>query len=158
MTRRRPALLLLGASLLTLGAARVTPAPVADDAQAVEAVLRGWYDASARHDSAAYARPLLPTFFIVEDTTVIERDALVRLVAGSFASGTDRANIRDLRTVVVGDAAWSSFRNDETFTPNGKAATPVRRYIETAIFQRVNGAWKLARYHATRINRPPKAS
>ena len=76
------------------------------------------------------------------------------LVAGSFKAGTDKANIRDLSTVVVGDADWTSFRNDEAFTPTGGAVTPTRRYLETAIFRRVNGQWKLARYHATRINRP----
>jgi ketosteroid isomerase-like protein len=133
--------------------AHAHPSP-ADDARAVEAVLRGWYDASQRHDSAAYAAPLLPEFFIFEDTTRIERDALVAMVARGFKAGTDRASIRDLHTVVVGDAAWTSFRNDEAFTPNGAAVTPTRRYLETAIFRRVNGQWKLARYHATRINRP----
>lgn len=126
----------------------------ADDVRAVEAVLRAWYDASERHDSAAYAAPLLPEFFIFEDTTRIERDALVALVAGGFKAGTDQARMRDFSTVVVGDAAWTSFRNDEAFTPNGATVTPTRRYLETAIFRRVRGEWKLARYHATRINRP----
>ena len=76
------------------------------------------------------------------------------MVAGSFKAGTDKAMIRALSTVVVGDAALTSFRNDEAFTPAGGSLTPTRRYLETAIFQRVNGRWKLARYHATRINRP----
>ena len=150
---------LLGlAGVLAAFTAATSPAharpTAADDVRAIEAVLRGWYAASERHDSAAYAAPLLPEFFIFEDTTRIGRDALVTLVVDSFRAGTDRANIRDLSTVVVGDAAWTSFRNDEAFTPTGGAVTPTRRYLETAIFKRVNRQWKLARYHATRINRP----
>ena len=73
----------------------------------------------------------------------------------SFAQGTDRATLSDFRTVVVGDAAWTSFRNAEMFTPTGAAPLPERRYLETAVFRRVDGAWRLERYHATRINRPP---
>jgi Domain of unknown function (DUF4440) len=132
---------------------RTTPASTAD-ARAVESVLHAWYDASSRHDSAAYAAPLLPEFFIFEDTTRYDKPTLVRLVAEGFAAGTDRATLSDFATTIVGDAAWTSFRNTEVFTPNGAPSRPVRRYLETAVFRRVNGAWMLERYHATRINRP----
>ena len=132
-------------------------ATTADEARAVESVLHAWYDASERHDSAAYAAPLLPEFFIFEDTTRYDKPTLVGLVAASFAQGTDRATLSDLQTVVVGDAAWTSFRNSEVFTPLGAAPLPARRYLETAVFRRVGGEWRLERYHATHINRDPPA-
>jgi ketosteroid isomerase-like protein len=125
------------------------------EVRAVESALRSWYDASVRHDSAAYAALLLPEFFILEDTTRYDRATLLRLVAGGFSAGIDRATLSDFNTTVVGDAAWTTFRNEEYFTPNGAAALPVRRFLETAVFRRVDGQWKLERYHATRINRPP---
>ena len=128
-----------------------------NDAHAVESSIQSWYDASVRHDSAAYAARLLPEFFIFEDTTRYDRATLVRLVAVGFAAGTDHATLSDFNTKVAGDAAWTSFRNEEFFTPTGAKALPVRRYLETAVLRRVNGEWKLERYHATRINRPAPA-
>jgi ketosteroid isomerase-like protein len=132
-------------------------ATAAEDARAVEAVLHAWYDASARHDSVAYAAPLLSEFFIFEDTTRYDKPTLVGLVAASFAQGTDRATLSDLQTVVAGDAAWTSFKNTEVFTPLGASPLPARRYLETAVFRRVDGQWRLERYHATHINRDPPA-
>jgi ketosteroid isomerase-like protein len=129
------------------------PAPVGE-ARAVEAAIRAWYDASERKDSAAYANRLLPAFFIFEDTTRYDRSALVRLVVSSFAAGTDRASLSDWNTQVAGDVAWTSFRNTEVFTPlNGTPGAP-RRYLESAVLRKVQGEWKIERYHATRINRP----
>ncbi len=168
--RPRPALVALSAlsivvaavAAVTTASARpaATSAPIASaprdpaaDAKAVERVLRDWYDASERNDSAAWARPLLPEFFIIEDTTRLDRATLTRLLFGRPPAGTDRAAMRNFETVVVGDVAWTTFLNDEQYTPTGKPATPVRRYVETVIFRRVDGAWRMARYHATRINR-----
>jgi hypothetical protein len=98
---------------------------------------------------------MLPTFFIFEDTTVFDKATLARLVRESFARGTDRARLYDFNTQVSGDVAWSSFRNDEVWTPNGGNPQPPRRFLESAIFRRVGGRWFLERYHATRINRAP---
>jgi hypothetical protein len=96
---------------------------------------------------------MLPEFFIFEDTTLYDKPTLTRLVAEGFAYGTDRASLSDFRTAVSGDAAWTSFRNEEVWTPNGGKAEPPRRYLESAVFRRVGGQWRLERYHATRINR-----
>ena len=156
-------MLALAVSICTIvacgtGASLARPASgSAGDVRAVESALRDWYDASTRHDSAAYAALMLPEFFIFEDTTRYDRTALLHLVASGFASGTDHAAMSDFTTRVVGDVAWTSFRNEEFFTPNGAAALPVRRYLETAVLRRVDGQWKLERYHATRINRPSPA-
>jgi hypothetical protein len=51
------------------------------DAREVEALLRRWYDASEKHDSAAYAALMLPEFFIFEDRTLYDKPTLTRLVA-----------------------------------------------------------------------------
>ena len=126
-------------------------------ARAVEAALQAWYDASARHDSAAYGALMLPDFFIFEDTTRYDRATLLALVASGFEAGTDHATMSDFNTRVIGDVAWSSFHNAEVFTPNGAAPLPVRRYLETAVLRRLDGQWKLERYHATRIDRPSAA-
>ena len=156
MTRLVVALCAIGAAAACTGAAppaRPAPNPT-EDARAVEAVVRSWYDASERRDSAAWVSPLLPEFFIFEDTTVYDKANLTRLVVESFAAGIDRAELSDFNTVVAGDVAWTSFRNNEVFTPTGAPALPARRYLETAVFRRETGRWMMERYHATRINRP----
>ena len=126
----------------------------ARDARAVERALREWYDASERHDSVAWVRAMLPTFFIFEDTTRLDANTLTRLLFGSAPTGIDRATLHDFATQVRGDVAWTSFQNDEVYTPTGAPPLPVRRYLETVVFRRVGGAWRMERYHATRINRP----
>lgn len=147
----------ISVATLTACAGENAKAGPPDDSRAVESALRAWYDASTRHDSAAYAALLLPEFFIFEDTTRYDRAALLNLVVSGFASGTDNATMTEFNTRVVGDVAWTSFRNEEFFTPNGAGPLPVRRYLESAVLRRVDGQWKLERYHATRINRPPAA-
>jgi ketosteroid isomerase-like protein len=156
--RTWPALLSL--ALVTAGCrdtAPPTPSPAgpADEASDVEATLRRWYDAAEKHDSAGYADLMLPTFFIFEDTTVFDKPTLSRLVSESFTLGTDRSRLYDFKTQVSGDVAWSSFRNDEVWTPNGGTPELPRRFLESVIFRRVGGRWLLERYHATRINRLP---
>ena len=42
----------------------------------------------------------------------------------------------------------------DVFTPTGKPALPAFRFLETVVFRRVGAAWRMERYHATRINRP----
>ena len=126
----------------------------ATDARAVEQVLRDWYDAAERHDSAAWTSAMLPSFFIFEDTTQLDRATLTRLMFGHPSTGASHATLRDFQTQVSGDVAWTSFRNDEVFTPTGKPALPAFRFLETVVFRRVGAAWRMERYHATRINRP----
>ena len=128
------------------------PAPsTADEARAVEQVLRDWYNAMEHGDSAGTARPLTASFFIYEDTTKLRRDALVAGVVGGFGAGTQTAELSDIETTVRGDVAWSSFRNHEVFTP--KNGPPQQLYfVETVVFVK-DSVWKIDRYHATRINR-----
>ncbi|MCX5768372.1 MAG: nuclear transport factor 2 family protein [Gemmatimonadetes bacterium] len=125
----------------------------AGDIKAVEAVLHGWYDAAERQDSVAWKAAMLPEFFIVEDTNVFDKAAITKMVVEGFPVGRARATLSDFRTQVRGDVAWSTFRNTEDWTPNvGKPDAP-HRFIESVVFRRVDGAWKMERYHATAINR-----
>lgn len=152
---------LLTAAVIAVALYASTDTPVAHaretqatDARAVEQVLRDWYAAAERHDSAAWTSAMLPTFFIFEDTTQLDRATLTRLMFSHPGTGSSHATLRDFQTQVSGDVAWTSFRNDEVFTPTGKAALPSVRFLETVVFRRVGAAWRMERYHATRINRP----
>jgi ketosteroid isomerase-like protein len=130
------------------------PAAPNDPAEiaAVEAVLARWYVAINTHDSTGTAAPLLPSFFIFEDTTRIGRDDLIRSIVGGFAAGSQTAALSEFETQVRGNVAWTSFRNNEVWTPTtGKPDS--LRFLETVVFEKQNGQWMMDRYHATRINR-----
>ncbi len=123
-----------------------------DEKTAVEAVLRQWYVAINTHDSAGVAAPLLPAFFIFEDTTRIERDDLIQAIVGGFKAGSQTAEMSAFRTEVRGNVAWTSFRNDEVWTPTtGKPDS--LHFLESVVFEKQNGRWMIERYHATKINR-----
>ena len=142
--------------LLAMACRPVAPPPSApnDPAEitAVEAVLTRWYVAMSTHDSAGTAAPLLPSFFIFEDTTRIGRDELIREIVTGFGAGTQTAAMSKFETQVRGNLAWTSFRNDEVWTP--KTGRPDSlHFLETVVFEKQNGQWMMDRYHATRLNR-----
>ena len=150
---RLPKLLLL----LPAVACRPAAAPPANpdesaEIAAVEAVLARWNAAMKAHDSAGTAAPLLPSFFIFEDTTRIGRDDLVREVVKGFGAGSQTAAMSNFETQIRGNVAWTSFRNDEVWTP--KTGRPDSlHFLETVVFEKQNGRWMMERYHATKINR-----
>jgi ketosteroid isomerase-like protein len=118
----------------------------------VEAVLTRWYSAINAHDSAGVAAPLLPSFFIFEDTTRIGRDDLIRGIVGGFGTGSQTASMSRFATQTRGNLAWTSFRNDEVWTP--KTGRPDSlHFLETVVFEKQAGQWMMERYHATKINR-----
>lgn len=124
-----------------------------DPPATVEAVLTRWYDAIQRHDSAGIASPLLPEFFIFEDTTVISGSALVKELVEGAAAGSQTTALSGFRTVVTDSVAWTSFRNREVWTPTqGKPDT--LDFLESVVFRKRSGQWLMERYHATRVNRP----
>jgi hypothetical protein len=105
-----------------------------------------------KHDTAGTAKPLTASFFIYEDTTKYRRAELLEGINGGFGAGVQTATFSDVETTVRGEVAWSSFRNREIFTPiTGKPRT--LDFVETVVFVKDGGTWKIDRYHATRINR-----
>ena len=125
----------------------------AQEVQAVEKVLHDWYLAMEHHDTAGTARPLTAKFFIYEDTNKYRRAEMLKSINSGFGAGQQTATISDLETMVHGDVAWSSFRNQEVFTPT-KGKPEHLNFLETVVFVKEDGVWKMDRYHATRINRP----
>lgn len=139
------------------GASPKAAAPAAvDPPAAVEAVLTRWYDAMQKYDSVGIAAPLAAEFFIFEDTTEIAGPDLVREVLAGAAAGSQTASLSQFKTVVGDSVAWTSFHNQEIWTP--KAGKPdTLRFLESVVFVKRNGQWLMERYHATRINRPAPA-
>jgi ketosteroid isomerase-like protein len=151
--RNAPLMTLLATAL----ACRTTPPvppPVdeAVEARAVEQVLNDWYGAMARYDSAGIADAMTPTFFILEDTIPLDKAELMRRIMAGRGQGTQSARLTGLRTRVVGEVAWTTMRNEEIWTP-AKGAPDSMAFLETVVFEKVNGWWRIDRYHAAKLPR-----
>lgn len=126
-----------------------------DPADSVEVVLTRWYEAIAVHDSAGIAAPLAEDFLLVEDTTLVRREPLVRGLMAGAGQGTQRTALRDFHTVVTQEVAWTTFRNHEDWIPTNGRAPMGFDFIETVVFRRHDGRWLMERYHATPVRPGP---
>ncbi len=149
-----PRISLAGALFLLVGCQRegVPPAPdTAADTKAVQTVLERWYDAIHSYDSTGIAEPLTPTFLLLEDTIPMDKPTLVAGILGGKATGSQEAHLRELKTRVRGDVAWTTMYNHEVWTPRSGAPEP-RDFLETVVFERIGGRWRIDRYHAARLH------
>jgi len=85
--------------------------------QAVEAMLRSWYEAIHIYDFEAIESALTPTFSILEDATPLDRVGLLDRLRKYRPRGPQVAELSELKTRVHGDVAWITLRNRETWTP-----------------------------------------
>jgi len=120
------------------------------DILAAEAALSDWHRALEQHDWSAVEAGLTAEFVMIEQDRILERAALLALLKGSAALGRQRASLHDFRTRVRGDVAWTTARNDAVWIATDGAQTPYG-FLETAVLQREGGAWRIDRYHATRL-------
>jgi ketosteroid isomerase-like protein len=118
--------------------------------QAVENVLTDWYAAITRQDINAVAALLTEDFLIVETDTLMERAVFLKGLAEGFGMGRQTGERGDFHTAAAGDTAWTTLRNHETWTPDEGEPLPLE-FLETVVFQRLDGRWLIARYHATRL-------
>ena len=123
-----------------------------DPPDSVEVVLTRWYDAIAAHDSIGIAAPLLPGFFLFEDTTVVTREKLIAGLLAGAGAGTQSTSLSDFRTVVTDSVAWTSLRNHEVWKPAKGEPMPFD-FLETIVFRKRDARWAMERYHATRVRR-----
>lgn len=142
---------LVGALLVGCGGAPpggTARAPL-DPPDSIEVVLTRWYDAIAAHDSLGIAAPLLPEFFILEDTRFVSRADLVRGILAGADAGHQTSERSEFHTVVTDSVAWTTFRNRERWLPvHGEPSS--FEFLESVVFRKRDGRWIMERYHATR--------
>ncbi|ANH69190.1 nuclear transport factor 2 family protein [Mitsuaria sp. 7] len=127
-----------------------SPTPPASAIQAVEAALVDWHQALEAHDWPAVDAGLTPDFLMVEHDRLMDKAALLAFVQRSATSGRQRASLHGFRTAVQQDVAWTTVFNDELWMAVDGTHTPFR-FLETAVFRRDGDVWRIARYHATRL-------
>jgi len=119
--------------------------------QAVEEALRSWYEAIRVYDFEAIESALTPTFLILEDTTPLDRTALLARLKKAKTRGSQAALLEDLKTMVRGDVAWTTLHNIETWTPRS-GPDEREEFLETVVLVKVDGGWKIDRYHASPVH------
>lgn len=124
-----------------------------DPADSVHVVLTRWYDAFAIFDSVGVASPLAEDFLLVEDTTLVTRDELLASLMSARGKGHQIAALRDFHTQMGADVAWTTFRNHEEWIPSDGGKRQTVDFIETVVFRKQAGVWRIARYHATKLDR-----
>lgn len=129
------------------------PKHVADPADSVEMALVKWYDAVAAHDSVGIVEGLAPDFLLVEDTTLMTREVLMQHFMASRGKGRQSAHMSDFHTVVSHSTAWTTMRNHEVWVPEGGTDSTAYDFIETVVFRKHDGRWRMERYHATPLKR-----
>ncbi len=114
-----------------------------------------WYAAIHRHDLQTAADMLTPNFKIVEHTEVLDKAELLARLEDGMAYGTQSSELVDFKMQSHGDFAWATLRNCEVWTPNDDELPMNLEFVETVIFQHIDGCWLLAHYHATNTNPLP---
>lgn len=120
------------------------------DILAAEAALTDWHLALERHDWDAVAAGLTAEFVMIEQDRILDRTAVLALLTGSGALGRQQASLQEFRTRALGDVAWTTVRNDAVWIASDGMRTPYG-FLETAVFRRDGGVWRIDRYHATRL-------
>ena len=120
------------------------------DTIAAEAALTDWHRALEQHDWAAVEAGLTAEFVMIEQDRILDRAAVMALLTGSAALGRQQASLQGFRTQALGDVAWTTVRNDAVWIASDGQQTPYG-FLETAVFKRDGGVWRIDRYHATRL-------
>lgn len=120
------------------------------DTLAAEAALADWHRALEQHDWDAVEAGLTAEFVMIEQDRILDRAAVMALLTGSAALGRQQASLQGFRTQALGDVAWTTVRNDAVWIASDGKQTPYG-FLETAVFRRDGGVWRIDRYHATRL-------
>ncbi len=126
------------------------------DIRAAEAALSDWHRALELHDWDAVEVPVLvdagltAQFLMIEQDRILDKAAVLALLMSSAALGRQRAGLHGFRTQAQGDVAWTTVSNDAVWIASDGAETPYG-FLETAVFKRQGEAWRIDRYHATRL-------
>jgi Ketosteroid isomerase homolog len=123
--------------------------------QTLYETLHGWYEAIHLHDLQTAADMLTPDFRIVEHTEILDKAELLARLEDGMAYGTQTSELVDFNAQSQGDFAWATLRNCEVWTPNDAEPPMDLEFVETVIFQYLDGRWLIAHYHATNTNPLP---
>lgn len=148
---------MVAAALMLSGCAslpRQTCSVSANDKAAIDATVRGFYDALRTQDEDAFKRVTTASFYSFDVGKRYAGTELVDLVRAARAPGVQlNWSVGSLDTRVGCNMAWSTWDNF------GSAGVPPNvlpvRWLESAVLVPENGVWKIDFFHSTRAATTP---
>lgn len=141
--------------LLTLPALSARSEP-ADDSAAIRAIIAEAYHAAfVAQDPVKYRALLTHDYLLLEHGELLDIAGDLALIPKPEVElrRTDRFEFHQVR--VAGDTAWAAYtlRSDISDKRNGPRH---RDYLESAVLRRVDGHWRIALLHSTKL--PPRTN
>lgn len=121
------------------------------DSLEIVSILKSDYETRASYDLDKHKRNLTDQFMLLENGEIwdLERDSeWYRANANRNVARKDYFNIHTVR--VYGDIAYVVYELVSEFTSNN--ALRGKHWLESAIFRKINGAWKLELLHSSRVD------
>jgi ketosteroid isomerase-like protein len=139
------------AATLYLGSARAS-----DDAAAVQQAIQDNYAAYSGFDEQKYRATTTDDFVLLENGELIDREGDVATMPKPD-TGFRRKDHFDFNSVKVeGHLAYAVYTLKSEIYDDVKGARS-REWLESAILRRVDGRWKMALLHSTRVSHPAGA-
>jgi len=141
----------LTAVLLLAGCARTEQRPgAADDDAAVRQRLVDWYAVWSGGDEADYRTFVTDDYVLLENGELMDVEDDLKMMR-SRPSGYARKDAFDFQSVRVhGDVAYATYFLESEIADDTRIQQ--RRWLESAVLRRLDGRWRVALLHSTRIS------
>lgn len=139
------------AALLITVTALVPGASAAGDEEAVKKMIADWYAAyAAGNDEAHYRTFLVDDYVLLENGVLMDLEADVAMLTKDRGPGFQRKDRFDFKSVTVrGDIVYTVYFLDSDIVDDKMKRQ--RRWLESAVLRRVDGKWRAALLHSTKV-------
>jgi len=118
----------------------------------VHKVVENFFQAFSDHDTALLKANCNSDILVLESGLVWNMDTLMSKLKRSFPADFKRVNSFEfIDTEINGNTAWTTYYNQADITANGKQRKV--RWLETSLFIKENGQWKMKLLHSTTLER-----
>jgi ketosteroid isomerase-like protein len=138
-------ILILGDLIMFVGCQRK------EDSQAelakVDKVFQSYFDGISQFDYQAMRKACSSDYLLLEDGTVWSVEDHINFLKSLEGKGSIAYRFYDVKKTIDGSVAWRTHRNVADATIDGKPAH--FEWIESVVFKRNDGEWKMAVLHST---------
>ena len=149
--RSTPAVVLafLAWTLTALGEPPAAPTPASDEAQVTETMV-AMYAALTNDDLEKFRAVVTPDYYAFDGGRRFTADELMALIKRVHATGNVYVwRVTEPEVHVHGDLAWIAYVNRGS-VQDAKGRKDAS-WLESAVLQKIGGAWKIRFFHATRV-------
>jgi ketosteroid isomerase-like protein len=121
----------------------------AEDEAQIVAVLRAIFAAAHDADDGKFASLITPGYYMYDGGKRFDGTAIMGLIKAAYAEGRRFDwNVTEPDVHVAGDTAWVAWVNRGGITD--ATGTKPLTWLESAVLQKRDGAWKIDFLHSTR--------